>query len=242
MHRRRHYIYPDTNSLISAFCCECATFLADSRELERPIHIALSGGSTPISIFKQLAETTLREDWEKVHIYWGDDRCVEPDSEESNFRNAQKYLIDPLGIPENQVHRIWGEEDPAVEAERYGALLRDQLPVEYGMPVFDWIWLGVGEDGHTASIFPDQIELWKAETTCVVATHPDSGQPRVSLSGGVINAARRISFIVAGARKSAVINDIVMKEGRYLDYPAFYVNPNSGNLEWYLDKDATDWL
>jgi len=242
MHRRRHYIYPDTNSLISAFCCECASFLEESRELERPIHIALSGGSTPSSIFKQLVETTSSMDWSQVHFYWGDERCVEPDNEQSNFGTAKKYLIDPLRIPEDHIHRILGEEDPASEADRYGAMLRDHLPVEYGMPVFDWIWLGVGEDGHTASIFPDQIELWKSESTCVVATHPESGQPRVSLSGGVINAARRISFIVTGARKSAVINDIVMKEGRYLDYPAFYVNPSSDNLEWYLDKDATDWL
>ena len=242
MHRRRHYIYPDTDSLISAFCCECATFLEESRELERPIHMALSGGGTPIAVFKQLAETTLLEDWELVHFYWGDERCVESDDGQSNFGNAKKYLIDPLGIPDKQVHRIRGEENPVREAERYGDMLRERLPVEYGLPVFDWIWLGVGEDGHTASIFPDQIELWKAESTCVVATHPESGQSRVSLSGGVINAARRISFIVTGARKSAVINDIVMKEGRYLDYPAFYVNPNSGNLEWYLDKDATNWL
>jgi 6-phosphogluconolactonase len=135
-----------------------------------------------------------------------------------------------------------GEEEPEGEAERYGGLLRDLLPVEYGLPVFDWIWLGVGEDGHTASIFPDQIELWKAESTCVVGIHPETGQRRISLSGDVINAARRVSFIVAGARKSPVINDIVMKEGRYLDYPAFYVNPGSGNLEWFLDKDATNWL
>ena len=242
MHRRRHYIYPDRDSLISAFCCECSTFLEESSELERPIHIALSGGSTPTSIFKQLAETTRLESWSQVHFYWGDERCVKPDDKQSNFGNAKKYLIDPLGIPDDHVHRILGEEDPAVEAERYGAMLKDQLPVEYGLPVFDWIWLGVGEDGHTASIFPDQIELWKAESTCVVATHPESGQLRVSLSGGAINAARRVTFIVTGAKKSSVINDIVMKEGRYLDYPAFYVNPNSGNLEWFLDKEATDWL
>jgi 6-phosphogluconolactonase len=242
MHRRRHYIYPDRDTLISAFCCECATFLEDSRDLERPIHMALSGGGTPISIFKQLSETTLLEDWEKVHFYWGDERCVDPEDDQSNFGNAKKFLIDPLGIPDERIHRMHGEDDPLVEANRYGTLLRERLPMEYGLPVFDWTWLGVGEDGHTASIFPDQIELWKAESTCVVASHPESGQARVSLSGGVINASRRISFIVTGARKSSVINDIVMKEGRYLDYPAFYVNPSSGNLEWYLDKDATDWL
>jgi 6-phosphogluconolactonase len=242
MHRRRHYIYPDKDSLIAAFCCDVSSFLDESKNLDRPVHIALSGGSTPIAIFNQLAEVTRPEEWERIHLYWGDERCVAPWDEESNFGKAQKYLIDPLGLQEHQVHRIMGEEDPEGEAERYGALLREMLPVEYGLPVFDWIWLGVGEDGHTASIFPDQIELWKAESTCVVATQPESGQRRVSLSGDVINAARRVSFIVAGSRKSPVINDIVMKEGRYMDYPAFYVNPSSGNLEWFLDKDATNWL
>lgn len=242
MHRRRHYIYPDKESLISAFCCDVISFLEDSKELDRPIHIALSGGSTPIAIFDQLAEISLPEEWSRIHLYWGDERCVEPWDDQSNFGKAQKHLIDPLGLQEHQVHRIMGEEDPSGEAERYGTLLKDMLPVEYGVPVFDWIWLGVGEDGHTASIFPDQIELWKAESTCVVATHPETGQHRVSLSGDVINAARRVSFVVAGSRKSSVINDIVMKEGRYLDYPAFYVNPGSGNLEWFLDKDATNWL
>ncbi|MEN8203602.1 MAG: 6-phosphogluconolactonase [Bacteroidota bacterium] len=242
MHRRRHYIYPDQDSLIESFCCDVSTFLEESKELDRPIHIALSGGSTPIAIFDQLAEITTPEEWQRIHLYWGDESCVEPWDEQSNFGNAQKHLIDPLGLQDHQVHRIMGEEDPEGEAERYGTLLRDMLPVEYGSPIFDWIWLGVGEDGHTASIFPDQIELWKAESTCVVGTHPATGQRRVSLSGDVINAARRVSFIVAGTRKSAVINDIVMKEGRYLDYPAFYVNPSSGNLEWFLDKDATNWL
>lgn len=242
MHRRRHYIYPDKDSLIAAFSCECSSFLEESKDLERPVYLALSGGSTPISIFEALAVSTRREDWSQVHFYWGDERCVEPGDQESNFGNAKKYLFDPLGIPESQIHRMVGEADPSEEADRYGIQLREQLPVEYGFPVFDWIWLGVGEDGHTASIFPDQIEFWKAESTCVVAKAPETGQARISLSGGVINAARRISFIVAGERKSAVINDIVMKEGRYLDYPAFYVNPNSGNLEWFLDKDATNWL
>jgi 6-phosphogluconolactonase len=114
--------------------------------------------------------------------------------------------------------------------------------VEKGFPVFDWIWLGMGEDGHTASIFPNQIELWKSDQPCVVTEHPATGQKRISITGGVINAAHRVAFLVSGRSKSSVVNEIVMKEGRYLEYPAFYVAPDSGNLEWYLDMDATSWM
>jgi 6-phosphogluconolactonase len=114
--------------------------------------------------------------------------------------------------------------------------------VENGLPVFDWIWLGLGEDGHTASIFPNQIDLWNAKELCVVATHPVTGQKRVSITGTVINAARRVTMLVTGKSKSPVVNSIVMKEGDYLDYPAFYINPNSGFLEWFMDQDATSWL
>jgi 6-phosphogluconolactonase len=167
---------------------------------------------------------------------------VPPDDPHSNFGNAWRYLIDPLGIPKEQVHRIRGEEDPQEEAARYGQLLSDQLPVENGLPVFDWIWLGLGEDGHTASIFPNQIDLWNAKELCVVATHPVTGQKRVSITGTVINAARRVTMLVTGKSKSPVVNSIVMKEGDYLDYPAFYINPNSGFLEWFMDQDATSWL
>ncbi len=242
MDRHRHYIYPDSDSLITAFACECASFIRESVELGRPVHIALSGGNTPIAVFDQLVQLTHKEEWTHIRFYWGDERCVSPEDSESNFGNAKRSLLDPLEIPGQHIFRIRGEEAPDVESDRYGQQLKEQLPIENGMPVFDWIWLGLGEDGHTVSIFPDQIELWGSETPCVVATHPKSGQKRISLTGSVINTARRVSFIAMGKQKSHVINEIVMKEGRFLEYPAFYVDPLSCNLEWYMDKDATSWL
>lgn len=240
--KKRHYIYPDENSLIAAFKCEVDRFLRETWEMDRPAHIALSGGRTPLTTFRLLAETSRAEEWKNVHFYWGDERMVPPDDSQSNFGNAWRTLIDPLGIPGEQVHRIKGEGNPEQEAERYSKLLVDQLPVENGLPVFDWIWLGLGEDGHTASIFPHQIDLWNAKELCVVATHPVTGQKRVSITGTVINAARRVTMLVTGKSKSPVVNSIVMKEGDYLDYPAFYINPNSGFLEWFMDQDATSWL
>jgi len=242
MERRRHYIYPEKDALVGAFVCEIGRFLKGSEGSEKELHIAISGGSTPLSIFKQLAETTRKEEWSKINLYWGDERCVSPDDDQSNFGNAKNTLIDPLELPEDHVHRIRGEDEPSSEAIRYGQLLKDHLPVESGLPIFDWIWLGLGTDGHTASIFPHQLNLWSSKEPCVVATHPENGQKRISITGNLINAARRVSFIVSGKSKAQIVNEIVMKEGRYMDYPAFYVAPKTENLEWFMDQDATSWL
>lgn len=242
MHRRRHYIYPDLETLAAAFACDVNQFLGQTRFEERPVHVALSGGSTPLMVFEQLALSSRAEDWAHVHLYWGDERCVPASDPQSNYGNARSILLDVLGLPEENIHPINGEADPEEEARRYERMLKEQLPGTGGYPEFDWIWLGMGEDGHTASIFPDQMELWKSDRSCEVARHPQSGQKRITLTGGVINAARRIGFLVAGANKSEVVNKIVMKEGNYLEYPASYVSLESGNVEWYMDMGATSWM
>lgn len=238
MERKRNYIYPDKNTLVSAFVCEFSRVLMESSSKGRILNIALSGGSTPLDIFRKLAEQTSQEAWKNVHLYWGDERCVPPGDPESNYGNAREMLLDPLGLDKDQIHRIKGEGEPHGEAARYGKLLRRNLAQENGFPVFDWIWLGLGTDGHTVSIFPHEIELWTSGSPCVVGHHPISGQSRVSLTGGVLNAAKRVSFITSGEEKASVIEEIFMKEGNYNDYPAFYVNPASENLEWFMDQYA----
>lgn len=242
MERKRNYIYPDRDSLTAAFVCEFSRTLKEYTEEGKQLRIALSGGSTPVSIFRQLAEETTREQWENVSLYWGDERCVPPDHPDSNYGSAREALFKPLDLPQERIHRIRGEEMPPGEAERYGKELLKYLPSESGFPVFDWLWLGLGADGHTASIFPHQIELWTSGSPCIVSTHPVSAQSRISISGGVINAARRVSFIVAGTEKARVIKEIFHKEGRYMEYPAFYVDPVSASLEFYLDQNAASLL
>lgn len=242
MHKRRHYIYPDLDTLAAAFICDVNRFLHETASQEKSINIAISGGSTPLSIFRQLAMSELPGEWKHVNIYWVDERCVPSSDEQSNYGNASRVFLKPVSYPAERIFRIRGEADPDQEAERYGQLLLDSLPLKNGFPVFDWIWLGLGADGHTASIFPDQIGLWNSKRPCVVARHPETGQKRISINGGVINAARRVAFLVAGQDKSNVVNEIVMKEGDYLSYPAFYVAPHSGYIEWYLDMEATSWM
>jgi len=242
MHRRRHYIYPDTQTLVNAFVCEVNKFIRQADKPENSLHIAISGGNTPLAVFDQICRSTRKEDWSNVHLYWVDERCVPWDHDESNYGNARLRFIEPMELPADQIHPINGEAEPGKEADRYAAMLAEHIPFEKGVPVFDWIWLGLGSDGHTASIFPDQLELWGSDRSCVVTTHPETGQNRISLTGGVINAARRISFLVTGKSKAHVVNQIVMKEGNYLEYPAFYVTPQTNYLEWYLDMEATSWM
>ncbi len=242
MERKRNYIYPDKESLSAAFVCEVVRTLKGNSAEGRHLHIALSGGSTPLDIFRQLAEQTTREDWSYVSLFWVDERCVPPDHPDSNYGNARDALIESLGLEQNQIHRIRGEEEVHGEAGRYGNLLLKLLPMENGFPVFDWIWLGLGTDGHTASIFPNEIELWTAGSPCIVASHPDTAQARISITGGVINAAKRVSFIVSGSEKSSVVREIFFKEGPHMEYPAFYVNPAMGSQEWYLDQEAARLL
>jgi len=242
MHTRSHYIYPDLDTLAAAFVCEINRFLAENNEHGRRLHVALSGGTTPLAVFRQLITGTDPADWKNVHFYWGDERCVPESSSESNYGNASRLFLDDLGFPGERIHPIRAWEDPEGEAERYSQVLLDQVPVRNGFPVFDWIWLGLGPDGHVASIFPDRLELMKSDRTCVVTRHPDTGQKRITVTGGVINNARRLAFLVSGSNKSRVVNEIVMKEGRFLEYPAYYVSLIDGTAEWFLDMEATSWM
>lgn len=242
MERQRNYIYPEKEEMAAAFACEVNRFIASLSGKGKKINIAFSGGTTPEAVFKELERSINREHWKDVHLYWGDERCVPPGEAESNFGNAWRSLLESLQLAPEQIHRIRGEEEPLTEAQRYGEHLLECLPVKKSWPVFDWVWLGLGADGHTASIFPGSMKQWKAETPCVHAEHPLTGQPRISITGGVINAARRVSFLATGAEKATIIREIIMKQGAYQEYPASHVAPDSENLEWYLDKDASNLL
>lgn len=203
------------------------------------LNIALSGGSTPKLLFDILAadfKTSI--DWKKIHFYWGDERCVPPDHEESNYLMTKQHLFDNIDVPGANIHRVLGEDNPSEEAEHYGTILEDQLPRLDDLPQFDLIMLGLGEDGHTASIFPHQMELLTIDEICAVATHPTSGQKRVSLTGRVINNAKEIAFLVTGAGKAEKVKAILNHEGNYQQYPAAHIAPKSGTLVWWLDQAA----
>lgn len=228
-------IYKDKQEVAEQF----SSFFADRIKSEREYHVALSGGSTPKIVFDVLAEKFGSSiNWRQIHFYWGDERCVPPTDADSNFKMTVEHLLAKIDIPYENIHRIKGEDAPQKEALRYSEVLAENLPAVNEIPQFDLVILGMGDDGHTASVFPHEIHLWHSEKSCEVAVHPDSGQKRVSITGKIINGAKEVAFLVTGAGKAPKVGEIVNKSGSFQSYPATLVAPKSGNLYWFLDEAA----
>ena len=215
--------------------------IAEKKEGEY-LTVALSGGSTPKKIFEYLSShDTGLVNWKRIRFFWGDERCVPPEDNESNYKMARLSLFEKLHIPEENIFRVYGEADPGDEAVRYGKIIAENVTVENNLPRFDLMTLGIGEDGHTASIFPGNTGLFHSQYCCEVATHPQSGQKRITLTGPVINNSRNIIFIVTGSGKAKIIAD-VFQDNKETLYPASLVRPVNGNLTWLLDSDAAKLL
>jgi len=227
------HVFPDKKSL----CAPFLAFMQSVFEENGRLNIALSGGSTPKVLFQFIAENAKASlDWEGVHFFFGDERCVPPEHSESNYRMAKETLLDHIAVPAVNIHRIKGEANPTAEAARYAQVLADVLPHVNDIPQFDLVMLGLGDDGHTVSIFPHQIALWNSDRSCEVATHPESGQQRVTITGKVVNAARYRAFLVTGAGKSAKVKAILEGGDAAKGLPGALVNTES--LHWFLDKAA----
>ena len=162
---------------------------------------------------------------------------VPPADPESNFGVVNKLLFSKIGILPDQIHRVKGESDPIVEDKEYATEIQIFIPSLNGWPNFDLIMLGMGDDGHTASIFPNQMTLMNSDTITAIAVHPDSGQQRITLTGEVLNHAKRVAFLVAGAQKSRIFNEIISGSDNASVYPASYIHP-TGELHWFIDEDC----
>ncbi|MGV8134400.1 MAG: 6-phosphogluconolactonase [Mangrovibacterium sp.] len=204
-------------------------------------HLALSGGSTPRLLFDHLShDYASRMPWEKIHFWWGDERCVPPSDAESNYRMTYDHLLGKIDFKPDHIHRIKGELTPGEACRLYRDEIRDLIPVHAHLPLFDLIILGIGDDGHTASIFPDQMDLLISNETCAIAVHPQSGQKRVTLTGPVLNNARQVSFLVTGTSKATRIAQIINKENSAAYLPASHIQP--AGLSFYLDHEAASGI
>ena len=202
-------------------------------------HLAISGGKTPDLLFVALADKYEHSPlWRNVHFWWVDERMVPPSHPESNFGIAEQLLFSGIELPRGNIHRIKGENDPEKEAKSYSEQIQDNLKMQAGWPVFDLILLGMGDDGHTASIFPNQMDLLHSKEICAVATHPTSRQKRVTITGRVINQAQTIIFLVTGENKSERINEISSQPEIAKFLPAAHILPVSGDLDWLIDESA----
>ncbi|MFQ1023401.1 6-phosphogluconolactonase [Avibacterium paragallinarum] len=205
----------------------------------RPVHISLSGGSTPKLLFKTLAAAPYNQaiQWKNLHFWWGDDRMVAPYDPESNYGEVQKLLFDHIELPAENIHRIRGEAPVEQELTRFQNELAEVVP----NGEFDWIILGMGADGHTASLFPHQTNF-DDENLAVIAKHPETGQVRISKTAKLLEQAKRITYLVTGAAKAEILKEIQSTPAENLPYPAAKIKAKNGVTEWYLDKDAAKLL
>ena len=198
--------------------------------------VCLSGGSTPKLLFKTLAHDHAETDWSPLHFFWGDERCVPADSDESNYGEAARLFFNNANIPADNIHAVDGTLDPAAAAKAYQQQIESVVARDSsGVPAFDLMVLGMGDDGHTASIFPYQIELLASENICEVATHPTSGQQRVTVTGKVIAASSEICFLITGANKADVLAQILNDKPGSEQYPTRHFSDLPATTFW-VDK------
>jgi len=206
--------------------------------------IALSGGSTPKKLYSLLALEPYRNqiDWTKAEIFWADERCVPPDDAESNFHLAHEVMLSKLPIPASQIHRMPADESDRVAASAaYEQELRRVFGTD-GVPSFDLIQLGLGPEGHTASLFPHQASLRETERLVMSVTVPKPPPPRLTLTPPVLNAANHILFLVTGAEKADAVRAVLEGDYQPEEYPAQIVHPTQGEVTWMLDTAAASTL
>lgn len=198
--------------------------------------LVLSGGSTPKLLYEMLADEPYRSqiDWSNVEIYFGDERCVPPDDAESNFRMASEALLSKVPLRSDNIYRMRGEIEPEAAAMEYGRTLK----AKFADGGADLILLGLGPDGHTASLFPETAALDEKDHRCVANYVPKLAKWRLTMTAPFINKARIVSFLVAGKEKGGIIKDVLEDSVDVSRFPVQMIQPTHGQLLWYLDAAA----
>lgn len=242
---RREVVIFDDKEALSRDAAHRFVFLANQKTRAGDLfNVALAGGSTPEMLYGLLATLPFRDDidWTKVHLFFGDERAVPPDHTDSNYRMADAALFAPLGLPAANIHPMPAElPDLDASARAYEAELRTHFGLSAAdeAPRFDLILLGMGPDGHTASLFPHKPAL-QEKTRLVVATEPGLKPfvPRLTLTYPVLNQAENVLFLVAGADKAATLHRVLNGPADPQALPAQAVNPTEGSLVWLVDRAA----
>ncbi len=205
--------------------------------------VALTGGKTPRDVYSLLGDEFNRDrvvDWQRVQLFWGDERIVPPEHQDSNYRMAKLTLLDHIEIPAENVHRMHGEIPPEKAAAEYDNILNEKF--KENPPVFDLILLGLGEDGHIASLFPGTDALEEKEKYAVPLFVAKLNTWRITLTLPVLNAAKNVIFIVSGKLKVKIVQRIVNAKQPDKELPATMLQPKNGSLEWMLDSEAAALL
>lgn len=206
--------------------------------------MTLAGGGTPQPLYELLADTAFMSGmpWAQTHVFWGDERCVPPDEAGSNFGQAKGVLLDKVAIPAGNIHPINGTLPPQASATDYANTLAQFADSGLAWPRFDLVLLGMGSDGHTASLFPGSAPAGQTPTLAVTATYQDRPANRVTLTPAVFNTAHHTLFLVTGASKAPAISAIHGSNHDEKTWPAQRIQPEKGKLLWLLDRPAGQHL
>lgn len=233
-------IYPDVDTLSQDAAQYVLRIATEAIKMRGRFTIALSGGSTPRKLYGLLGNEPYRSqiDWTLVHIFWSDERCVPPDNEESNYHMAHELLLSKISIPAVQVHRMPADmPDRNAAARKYEDEMRRVFGTD-GVPNFDLIQLGMGPEGHTASLFPHQAALHEQQRLVVPVSVPKPPPDRLTFTPPLLNAAHNVLFLVTGSDKADALHAVL--EGPYNpdEYPAQIVRPPNGEVTWMVDTAA----
>lgn len=236
-------VYDSADRVATAAASVFARHAAEAVEARGIARIAISGGSTPKRMFELLASTSQpfreRVPWDKLDLYWVDERCVGPEEADSNYRMTRETLLDKVPLAPEHIHRMEGELDPEEAANRYESMIRINWKLEGAeAPVFDLVLLGMGDDGHTASLFPNTDALNELGRL-VVANHvPQKDTWRLTLTWPVINQARAVVFLIEGQDKADVLHEVLLGKYDPEKLPSQLIRPRNGKLHLLLDAEA----
>jgi len=241
---RELVIAPDLEGASHHAAAAFAEVARQAIEQRRACYLALAGGSTPRRLYQVLASGEHPLDWSRCIVFWSDERCVPPGDPESNYRLAQNELLSKVAVREEQVFRLRGEIDPERAAAEYEQAVRDAVPAGADRtPRFDLLLLGLGADGHTASIFPGSPLLDDTGERLVAAVYvPHLDAQRLTFTPRLLNAGRNVIFLVAGADKAEALAAVLEGEGPVGRYPTRAVAPVDGRVLWFIDEAAASRL
>ena len=225
--------FADSPALVTGAADYVAAQASEAIAKRGAFSIALSGGNTPKPIYERLAGKPL--DWRRVHVFFGDERCVPPEDTRSNYHMAKATLFDRVAIPPGNIHRMRGEDEPNAAAAAYAAELKAGLG-EDGR--FDLVLLGLGGDGHTASLFPGLAAVSETERTVLACYVESVGMWRLTLTPPTLNAARRVAFLVSGADKADMIHRVLKGPRQPVVLPSQIVQPADRPALWLIDEAA----
>lgn len=239
-------IYPDLSTLEDAVSKHFLLATNQAVQQRSQALIALSGGSTPLGLFHLLGSDAYRATipWTQIHFFWVDERCVPAQDKESNYGQFKRNVLDPLKISSQQVHAIDGNLPSEEAACNYEKMLCTWAEKGQELPRFDWVLLGMGRDGHTASLFPGQPTALMQERAVIAVTaqYEDRPSDRVTLTPRILNLARQVVFMVSGAQKADRLQEVLRGDPDLLRLPAQRIQPVDGRLVWMLDEAAARLL